>query len=323
MDIQKNKDDNFAFLFLIIPALLLIIGYFINPYPPSDITTSLIQIPMFLGLILLLIGFLIKDKNLGSGIKIFGWAIFASFWATQPAYLYISEGGDVFNAVLCILGVFALFYFAYHEWLSIKKNKHISCVNWIAGASAVAGLIYFGIERIVIGPVPALGIPEINLAEILIRIVANHSTIVLDAIIGNAELVGGHNIWLDGHYAVTIIFACTAIQAMVIFVGMIFAMPKIDLKRRIIGILITIIPIYILNLLRNAMVAFLVGKNITDFNVAHNILSKAGALISLIVLLLIVVKIIPGVLDEIYCLIDLHKRNGPLEKFFKKIWSKK
>lgn len=298
-----------AFLFLIIPIIFLIVGYFLNPYPPNEIAIALIKIPMFLGLILLGIGFFLKDLRKSSLLKISGWIIFAFYWSTQPAHLYIGEGGDVFNASVCIIGVFVLFYIAYHEWLSIKRDENISCLDWIAGASCIAGIIYFGIENSF-------------LADYLIKIVAEHSTIALDFIIGNAEL-HGRSIWLDGSYAVSIIFACTGIQSMVIFVGMLGALPRIGLKKKTIGILITVIPIYVLNFLRNAMVAFLVGKDITDFNMAHNIIAKAGALGILILLLIIIVKIVPEVFDEIFCLTDLYKRNGPLEKTFKKLWSKK
>jgi len=303
------KDSKTAFLFIIIPIILLILGYFINPYPPSQIAITLIKIPMFLGLILLAIGFILKDIKKSSLLKISGWVVFAFYWSTQPAHLYIGEGGDVFNATVCIIGVFVLFYIAYHEWLSIKRNESISCLDWIAGASCIAGIIYFGVENSA-------------LADFLIKVVASHSTIALDLIIGNAELQGT-NIFLDGEYAVSIIFACTGIQSMVIFVGMLGALPKVDWKKKTIGILVTVIPIYILNFLRNAMVAYLTGKNITDFNMAHNILAKSGALIVLIVLLFIIIKIVPEVFDEIFCLTDLYKRNGPLEKTFKKIWSKK
>jgi len=314
---KYTEDQNIAFLFLIIPALMLIIGYFINPYPAADsLVASLLQIPLFLGLILLFIGFISKNNTYSGWLKISGWIVFAFYWATQPAHLYFGEGNDIFNAVLCSLGVFVLFYIAYHEWLSIKRNENISCLNWIAGASALAGIIYFGIERIAIAPW------NINLKEWMIERVAEQSTWVLDKIIGNAT-VEGANISLDGTYVVTIIFACTAIQALVIFVGMIGALPKISIKRRAIGLIITVIPVFILNLLRNAMVAFLVGKGITDFFWAHNVISKIGALISLIVLLFILIKLIPEILDEIFCLTDLYKRDGPLERFFKKIWGKK
>ncbi len=312
---KKNTEINLdiSFIFLVLPVLFLIIGYFVYPYPSENLQT-IIQIPLFLGLILLFAGFILKNKNYSQWLKISGWTVFSFYWAAQPSHLYFSEGGDLVNAVICIIGVFVLMYIAYHEWFSLKRNETISCLNWIAGASAIAGIIYFGIEK---SP----------LAVSLIYEVAKQSGFVLDLLIGNVTVgnpgVFGTPLYYNGEYAVTIIFACTAIQSFVIFVGMIGALPKIDMKRRIIGLVITILPVYFLNLLRNAMVAFLTVKNITDFNIAHNYIAKGGSLVALIVLLLIVVKIIPEILDEIYCLVDLHKRNGPLEKFFKKITGKK
>jgi len=303
-----------ASLFLIIPTIMLIFSYYSYPYPLERSFVSFLQIPMFLGLGLIFFGFLISffsKEKLGNILKIIGWFVFAFFWSTQPSTLYFSEGKDIFNAVVCVIGVYVLCYIAYHEWLSIKRNENISCINWIAGASALSGLIYFGIERTVLN-------------TILKNIVTQHSKDALNIIIGNAYVqVGTTNIFLDGEYAVTIIFACTAIQAMVIFVGMIGALPKIDLKRRIIGLVVTLIPIYFLNLLRNAMVAFLLQRDITNFFWAHNVLSKAGSLITLIVLLMIVIKIIPEILDEIFCLVDIHKRNGPLEKLAFKVLGRK
>jgi exosortase/archaeosortase family protein len=111
---------------------------------------------------------------------------------------------------------------------------------------------------------------------------------------------------------------------MVIFVGMILPLPKVEIKRKIYGLLLTILPVYVLNVMRNSLVIYLVGNDITDFSIAHNIIAKAGALISLIVLLFIVIKIIPEIFDEITSLTELPKRNGPIEKNFKKyIWKEK
>ncbi|MDH7506999.1 MAG: hypothetical protein QHH15_04335, partial [Candidatus Thermoplasmatota archaeon] len=119
---KKNifyNENSFSFLFLVIPIVMLLIGYLVYPYPPSDFTLKLIQIPIFLGLIILGAGFFIKNDALASKLKIIGWMIFAFYWSTQPKPLYLNENGDVFNASVCIIGVFILFYFAYHEWLSI------------------------------------------------------------------------------------------------------------------------------------------------------------------------------------------------------------
>jgi len=303
-----------AIVFLLIPTIMLIAGYFVYkiPYPPSETDLILARTPMFLGLILLVAGFIFNKKDIGKKIKIAGWLVFAFFWSAMPYFLYDSEREDIFNAVVCIIGVYVLVYLSYHEWLSLKRGEDVNCLNWIAGASGLAGLIYFGLEHSILG-------------DWLLKTVAEHSASTLNLIMGDTYLVieaGRHNVVYHGEYVVTIIFACTALQAMVIFIGMIVALPKVDLKRKVIGLLITLLPIYILNLLRNAMVGWLIGEDITDFNMAHNVLSKAGALVTLIVLLFLLIKIIPEIFDEIICLTELPKRNGPIEKMFKNLFGR-
>ncbi len=56
---------------------------------------------------------------------------------------------------------------------------------------------------------------------------------------------------------------------------------------------------------------------------AHNVIAKTGSLIAMIILLFIVIKIIPEIFNEIICLTDLYKRNGPLEKGIKNIFMRK
>jgi len=308
---SQINDTTIAAIYFLIPTLMLIIGFFLFPYPPSPLAQQLVYIPLFLGLILLGIGFLWKEKRKASKIKIGGWLLFSFFWATSPSYLYFSEGGDVFNAAVSIIGVYILIYVAYHEWLSIQRNQYPSCLNWIAGGSFIAGIIYFTIDSSIF--------PQIK--QGLIDVVAQHSTILMN-ILGLEAYKVGHTINYGGT-PITIIFACTAIQAMVLFVGMIGALGTISHKRKALGMVLTVIPIYFLNLVRNASVVFLIGGGITDFNIAHNVLAKIGALITLIALLFIVFKIIPELFDEISCLIDLPKRKGPVERFFINVLGKK
>jgi len=310
----KTINQILSLFFVIIPTILLIFGYFYYPTNPTDSIKFLIQIPIFLGLIFLFIGFLTNKYTFGKILKIFGWIIFAFYWSIQPLSLYANEGGDIFNGFVCVIGVYVLFYLAYHEWLSYIRKETISSLNWITGASAIAGLIYFGIECS-------------SLATSLIYEVARESAWILDIIIGKVTIgqvsTTSTPILYNGTVVVSIIFACTAVQSMVIFVGMIIALPEINIKRKIIGLLVTVLPVYILNLFRNALVVFLLVRNITDFNLAHNIIAKVGSLIALIVLLLIVIKIIPEVFDKIFSLTEIYKRNGPLEKIFKKIFGRK
>jgi archaeosortase A (PGF-CTERM-specific) len=305
---NQNNNNITSLFFLIVPTIMLIVGYVYYPIHPSDSIRFLTQIPIFIGLLLLICGFLLDKHGIGKILKIFGWIVFAFYWSTQPNVLYVNEGGDIVNATLCIIGVYVLFYLAYHEWLSYNRKETISSLNWITGASAIAGFIYFIIDLTPIAPW-------------LIERVAEQSVVVLNLFAGNAT-VNADLISYPGTQ-VKIIFACTAVQSMVIFVGMILPLPKVGLKRKILGLVVTIIPIYFLNLFRNALVVYLDGEGIVDFNIAHNYLAKAGSLIALIILLLILVKILPEIYDEIMSLTNVYKRNGPLEKMFKKVLGKK
>jgi archaeosortase A (PGF-CTERM-specific) len=308
MEITNHQNDKYSWIFIILPTLFILIGLIFFTYPVSNNIENLISIPLFSSLILLAIGFLNRNRNLGSKIKIIGWFLFSFYWATRINTLYYAEQQDLVNAILCIIGIYVLFYISYHEWLSIKRNEKINSLNWIAGASAISGLIYFTIELT-------------PLSIILIEIVAAHSGFLLNIFVEGVS-VDGRYILFELAY-IRIIFACTAIQSMVIFIGMILPLKKVETKRKIYGLLITIIPVYFLNLIRNAGITFLIGANITDFYTAHNIIGKGGSLIALVILLFIVVKIVPEVFDEIISLTNLPKRNGPIEKYLKKIFGVK
>ena len=307
---EKNSisDKIAASFFLIIPALLVIIGIKLFTYPLSEETKSLLAIPLFSSLAILLIAFIFKKSRYSNVVNIVGWCLFAFFWSTQPNTLYFGEDGDIVNASLAIIGVFVLFYLAYHEWLSHKKNEKINCLNWIAGVAAIAGIIYYGIELT-------------PFAMWLREVVADQSGGLLNIFTGEVIIEGINIRYKLAH--IELIFACTAVQSMVLFVGMILPLMKVDVKRKIYGLMVTVVPIYFLNLIRNAVVIYLTGENGPDFfNTAHNVIGKGGSLIALVILLFIVIKIVPEVFDEIICLTDLYKRNGPLEQSFK-IWRKK
>jgi archaeosortase A (PGF-CTERM-specific) len=281
MTVPSEKNNGRVVLsFFLIPTIMLIFGYVLFPYPPSLLARQLSFIPLFLGLILLGIGFFFKGKNTASTLKIVGWGMVAFFWATMPSFLYLSEGGDVFNAAVCIIGVYVLIYIAYHEWLSIQRNNHVSCLNWIAGGTFLAGIIYFTIEN---GIVPGL-------KDWLIEFVAAQSTDLLHLFGVNASR--NQTLIIYNNTPVTIIFACTAVQSMVLFVGMIGALSRVNMKRKALGLLVTVVPIYFLNLVRNAGVVFMVGSGMVSFELAHNVIGKAGSLLALIVLLFVTFKIV-------------------------------
>jgi len=302
---KNTKEDRLtAFLFVLIPAIFVIIGILFFPFPLKEDVKGLLSVPNFIGLILLGIGFFVKNRDIAGKIRICGWGFIAFFWSTQINSLYFGEEGDAVNTFFCAAGVFVLLYVAYHEWLSLKRKEDVSCLNWIAGAGVVAGFIYFGIEMT-------------SLEMWLREVVASQSAGILNVFTGNVYQKGTDITW--GQASVGIIFACTAVQSMVLFVGMILPLTKVNIKRKFYGLLITVVPVYFLNLVRNALVVYLTGAYGTDFfPIAHNVIAKGLGLLALVILLLILIKIVPEIFDEIVCLIDIHKRNGPIERFVKR-----
>ncbi len=305
---MKKKDQITIFLFFFIPTLMVILGLIFFPYDEKQNLSDLISTaPLFPSLVFLLAGFLKPENDTGKKLKILGWILFSFFWATQINTLYHGEEQDIANAAICIIGIYILIYLAYHEYLNLKNKKQNSCLNWAAGAAAIAGLIYFIFDLTI-------------LAYWLKEIVAYQSGLLLNLFIGGVE-TRGVEIYHNGSYIVTIIFACTAVQSMVLFVGMILPLKKVEWKRKIYALIVTVIPIYFLNLLRNASIAYMIKDDPDMFFIAHNVIGKGGSLLALIVLLFIVIKIIPELFDNIICLTDLTKENGPVEKLGKKIFS--
>ena len=294
-----------AFIFIILPLIFVILGVLFFPYETYEEYNSIVTTINFLGLFLLIIGFILKTKEKSHIIKTIGWSMVAFFWSTQINYLYFYEDGDFINAFFVISGIFVLFYIAYHELLSLEKKESVSCLNWIAGAAALAGIIYSGIELT-------------PLQMWLRETVASQSAYSLELFVDDVVLSGIFISWKTA--TINLIFGCTAVQSMVLFVGIILPLPNVDLKRKIIGLAVTVIPVYFLNLLRNALVVYLTGTYGDDFfPMAHNVIAKILSLIALIILLLIIIRILPEVFDEISCIIDLPKRKGPIENFLKKI----
>ena len=305
----EMEGKKLTLIFIILPTIFVITGLLFFPYTPEwqeGLREQLIPIPLFLSLTLLFGGIVSRKDEIRSKLKMTGWGLFAFFWSTKINTLYWAEGEDFVNAAFCIIGVYVLFYLAYHEWLSIKRKENIECLNWAAGAATVAGFIYFTVELT-------------PLAIWLREVVAMQSGWLLNLFTGDVSVEG---IFIrHGTAVIRIIFACTAVQSMVLFVGMILPLKNVETKRKICGLLITIVPVYFLNLVRNALITYLVAVNGNEFfGMAHNVIGKGGSLIALVILIYIVAKMLPEVFDQIFAIADLPKRNGPLEKL---IWRKK
>ena len=309
--VNKNL---YAFIaFISMPTLALIGGHFFfeafywNNYPLFD---TLASIPLFAGLITMGIGFFLKNEKRHFVISL-GWIIFAIYWATQPEFLYYKEDGDIVNAIFCLVGIYFLWYIAYHEFLCHKRKEEVQSLNFLAGATFISGFFYFLIEKIPF------------LAVILIKIVAGQTVWLMQAM-GYSVTTGSAHIgetvyvpvFFNGNHSVELILACTGLQSMMIFIGVILALKGVEHKRKLKAFMVTVPVIYVLNIVRNAGVIYGVEVLGYSFYVMHNVIGKIGSLLALIVLAYFAFEILPELYETIASLFSLPKRRGPIEKLF-------
>ncbi len=309
-----------ALFFFGLPTIAMVAGHFLFTNGNLE-SVDMLTVPLlFLGLILIGIGYFYK-KERRHFISFMGWLIFAIYWATQPEFLYYKGNEDTVNAIFCIVGVYFLSYISYHEYLCYKRNEEIESLNFLAGATFFAGMLYFTIEKIE------------PLVSLLIKTVAGQTVWILNSFGYNMALgeIGKDPFSLQWYIpivnqvndntVVSIILACTGLQSMAVFIG-VFAALNADRYKRIKAFLITVPTIYVLNLIRNVGVVYGIEELNLTFYFMHNVVGKIGSLIALIILAFIVFDLLPELYDNIMDLFNLPKRNGPIERMFMKLLKK-
>jgi len=116
-------------------------------------------------------------------------------------------------------------------------------------------------------------------------------------------------------FDVEIILACTAIQSMVLFIGLIFGV-NAPMRRKLKAFFVSVPVIYGLNIFRNVFVVtayfeqwfasprwqwflqwFIRAPSSQSFDIAHNVIARIGVMISLIIIAYAVFVILPEALD--------------------------
>ena len=246
---------------------------------------------LWLALGLLVIASLIpkqyKQKFIVAGI---GWFFFSAHWITQLPYYY--EISDYINVVLTLLASFVSVFMGYVLIIQDKSiPKNITTSLFMATtAAAVGGLSYFLFSEI----------PEMR--TWLISTVVAH-TIWLASLFGIMITQIDWNMVAVNGYRVEIILACTAIESIALFTGII-ACVRAPIKRLASAFLVSVPVIYVLNLIRNVFVInaygmLWFGDPDASFYIAHTIISKTGSLIALFIIAHGVLKILPEIIDMI------------------------
>lgn len=274
-------------------------------------------------------------------LRLIGFVGVGVFWGAR-CLLYFEEGSDAVNIAFTGLAFPFFVYLGWHEWVSYRKDEDLDPLKWATGVTFLAGILYFSVDQI---PAVASG---------LIQSVAHSSLALMNAFgYGAGWSVGPTTLAVDPTgvvpaelgapilgSGVIIILGCTSYEAIVIFLGAVFATqmrkdPWADYnnvdeekvaklrtlspeRRKWLGLLYTVPVIWVLNLVRNVGVIYFynahtfddlaAGWGMSGFNFAHVVLGKGLSFVALVVIAFVLFKTCPEILDNVNGLMDLPRR---------------
>lgn len=237
---------------------------------------------LWIGLLLLLASALTRM----SLIAVPGWAIFGIFWFFQPGHYLAIE--DYFNAGLFLAAGLMSFYMA---WIVMKRGFTSKAYLWASYAAAVCGVIYF----------PFAEIEPLRIA--LIKLTTLMTVWALQLISVPVTMQSWNMMSLNGR-SVEIVLACTSIESIALFAGLILSV-QAPIGRRLAALAAATSSIYILNIVRNGFVIMAYGWSwfgSNSFEIAHNIVAKAGSVAALLAISYLVFLILPellAIIDEL------------------------
>lgn len=264
------------------------------------------DIILIAGLFGLGVGYYLKDKRCHK-FRLMGFVLFGTFWVLQiPHFLEIR---DAFNAIICVLALPFYGFLGYNEYLSYIWEEEKDCLKWIAGASFFAGGLYFFVDKIPI------------LSAYIIYGVAIQTVWLVNGMgfnygVGEINYAGNPlfyrtnfneiSVPIEGS-RVAMIQSCTGLQSMLIFVGAIYCVSALS-KRKWYAFFATVPVIYVLNLVRNVGIIYMMDDLGWSYDFSHNTVGKFGSFIALIVLAFVAFKLLPELLDNVIGLMDLSSR---------------
>ncbi|MEK6975427.1 MAG: archaeosortase A [Candidatus Thermoplasmatota archaeon] len=115
---------------------------------------------------------------------------------------------------------------------------------------------------------------------------------------------------------VSIILACTALQSIMVFVGL-FAGTVASWQKKVRASLLVGAVIYVLNLVRNTGIIWFYGQGHASFWVMHDAIGKGGSLAAMILIAFGVFRWFPEFFTALTGVLDLVDRDGPIERALK------
>lgn len=245
-----------------------------------------------------------RVRKLVGGI---GWGTFSIHWGYQTLHYFdVLDYANVLLTIVvtlfCILVAFIMFNEYREGPLNIINNREVmhsefsaqdradslDITSMLTSASALGALVYF----------PFANFTSLN--TWIIGEVTSQVLWVLQYFKIPAYLKAWNMITLNG-YTVEIILACTAIESIALFMGLIGAV-RAPLSRLAMAFIVSVPVIYVLNLIRDIFVVVAYGGQWfgpDSFVIAHNYIAKAGSGVALFAISYIVLRILPELLGMI------------------------
>jgi len=258
-----------------------------------------LRILVFISIVFLIYAWRSKTR-IGHKVAMIGWLLFGLYWVFN-VHEFLDKGEAV-NAIYCILGLPLFLFLMYHEHLCIGLGDDPPSLSFMAGTVGISAGMYFLIDTF----------PQV--AALFVWVTAVETAGFL-SLFGYEAHAGGVNyndivkvpIYHGDQEGISIILACTAIQSIVIFIAAILT-TQASKERKWKAFLYTVPIIHVLNVVRTAGVVYLVYEGFTEFDFAHNWLSRWGSMLVLIVLAYLMFEILPELHDNIIGIPMLVKR---------------
>ena len=258
-----------------------------------------------------------RVRKLVGGI---GWGVFSIHWSYQPLhYLEVLDYANVLLTIVVTLLCLLVAYIMFREYregpIRIRNNREVlhsdfsaqgetvslDITSMFTSASALGALVYF---------------PFANFASLNTLIIGGVTSQVLWVLryFGIPAYMKAWNMITLNGYTVEIILACTAIESIALFMGLIGAV-RAPLNRLAMAFIVSVPVIYILNLIRDIFVVVAYGEQwfgADSFIIAHNYIAKAGSGIALFVISYVVLRILPelfGMIDGLWVILSQQLRS--------------
>lgn len=224
-----------------------------------------------------------------------GWGLFSLFWMGKIGH-YLDIDDYVNVALFFVVSLLCL----YMAWMVKERGLSCRACYWASYAAATCGLIYF----------PFALIPPLQNG--LIAFTAQITASILQFLSVPVILENWNTMSLNGR-SVQIILACTAIESIALFAGLIISV-EAPLRRRAAALAASTLSIYILNIIRNGFVVMAYGWSWfgeNSFDIAHNLIAKIGSGLALLAISYLVFLLLPellSIIDELAA--EIRPRRG-------------